>query len=184
MNGRGWKILLVSSLVLNVFLLGGIAGGAYQWFSTRGQIKAAAAQPLALRFAAAELSGDRQREFLDGIRLARREARQSARAARDERVEVMRLLSAPRMDRAAVEAALERTRQADGAVRASVEQSVVDFAATLTPDERLKFVDGLEHRGQWRLTAKEQARLASEPAPALPSASGTAPASPAENASE
>jgi uncharacterized membrane protein len=190
MNGRGWKVMLVSSLVLNVFLLGGIAGGAYQWFSTRSEVHATAAQqPVALRFAAEGLSSERQREFVDGIKLARREARQSAREARDERIEVMRLLSAPQMDRAAVEAALEHARQADVAVRTSVEQSVVDFAVTLTPDERRKFVEGLEHRGQWRLTAKEQARLASEPdfAHAVPPASSVAPSSPSspsQNASE
>ena len=176
MNDRATKTLLVSSLVLNVFLLGGIAGGAYQWFNTHAQARAVAAQPVALRYAAEALSPERQREFTDGIKLARREARSSARAARDDRLDVLRLLGAPQFDRAAIEAALNRTRDADIAVRTSVEQSVLDFAASLTPDERLKFVEGLERRGQWRLTQKEQARFDSATEVAGASASSSAPA--------
>lgn len=177
MNDRASKTLLVSSLVLNVFLLGGIAGGAYQWFNAHAQARAAAAQPVALRYAAEALSPERQREFTDGIKLARREARPSVRAARDDRLDVLRLLGAAQFDRAAIEAALNRTRDADIAVRTSVEQSVLDFAASLTPDERLKFVEGLERRGQWRLTQKEQARFDSTAEAASASASSTSSSS-------
>ena len=159
MNGRGWKILLVSSLVLNIFLLGGIAGGAYQWFSTRNASRATVAQPVALRLAAEQLSADRQKQFVEGIKLARRETKQFARAARSERDEVLRLLAAPTLDRGALEDALKRTRDADIAVRTSVEESVVDFATTLTPDERIKLVEGLKRRGNWRLSAQQQAQL-------------------------
>ena len=174
MNSRAWKILVVSSLVLNVFLLGGIAGGAYQWFSSHSQAHAPAPEPVALRFAADGLSPERQHEFLDGIKLARRDARLSARMSREERIEVLRLLAAPQFDRAAVEAALTRTREADIAVRVSVEQSVLDFASNLSLAERQTFVDGLTHRGQWRLNAKEQARLQAMPASSTDAASGHA----------
>ena len=153
MSGRAWKFLLIGSLVLNVFLIGGIVGGAYQWLVAHGRTVTAAAQPQprALRFAAEELSAERQQQFVDALQDARREARQFAREGREERREVLRLLGAQQLDRTALDTALKRTREADIALRSRIEQSVADFAATLSPDERAKFADGLRERGQWRL---------------------------------
>ena len=74
---------------------------------------------------------------------------------------MLELLAAPQLDRNAIDAALARTRTADSALRAQVESGVVDFAATLTPEERMTFVEGLEKRGQWRLPPQQQ-KAASE----------------------
>ena len=158
MNERGWKLILVGSVVLNVFMLGAIGGGAYQWFSTHRGLHVAGmpAQHAALRFAADELTDARQREFAAALKAARKDGRDFAREGRDGRITVLDLLAAPQLDRAAIDAALDRTRAADTALRGQVERSVVDFAATLTPDERAKFVDGLRRSGNWRLPAKLQ----------------------------
>ncbi|MDE1182359.1 periplasmic heavy metal sensor [Paraburkholderia sp.] len=151
MNGRASKFVLVGSLVLNVFLIGAMTGGAYQWFAAhRAAVAPLAAQQRALRFAAADLSPERQRAFIDGLKDARREGRPFARDAREGRRDVLRLLAAPQLDRTALDAALARTRDADSALRARVESSVADFAASLTPDERVRFADSLKQRGQWR----------------------------------
>ncbi|MFM0237941.1 periplasmic heavy metal sensor [Paraburkholderia phytofirmans] len=150
MNGRSWKVVLVASLVLNVFLVGAIVGGAYQWFAARGATAPVLAQQRALRFAAQTLSAERQKAFIDGLKEARRDGRQYAREGREGRREVLRLLAAPQFDRAALDAALERTREADSHLRAQVEGSVADFAATLSPEERVQFADSLKLRGQWR----------------------------------
>jgi uncharacterized membrane protein len=155
MNGRSWKIVLVASLVLNVFLVGAIVGGAYQWFTARGATAPVLAQQRALRFAAETLSAERQKAFVEGLKDARRDGRQYAREGREGRREVLRLLAAPQFDRAALDAALTRTREADSHLRAQVEGSVADFAASLSPEERVQFADSLKVRGQWR-----------EPAPA------------------
>lgn len=154
MNGRAWKFVLVGSLVLNVFLLGAIVGGAYRWFAARDTLTTAQAhaqvQPQALRFAAAELSAARQQEFVEGLKAARRAGRLDARDGREGRREVLRLMEAPQLDRQALDAALAHTRDADIALRTRVEASVADFAASLSPQERVQFVDGLRERGQWR----------------------------------
>ncbi|MGF6788689.1 periplasmic heavy metal sensor [Paraburkholderia sp. 35.1] len=151
MNGRSWKFALLGSVVLNVFLLGAIAGGAYQWFAAHGANPPAAAQDRrALRFAAEPLSPQQRQAFIDGLKSARRDGRQYARDAREGRREVLRLLAAPKFDRAALDAALARTRAADVSLRAMVEASVADFAATLTPEERVEFAESLKLRGQWR----------------------------------
>jgi uncharacterized membrane protein len=150
MSGRTWKVVLGVSLVLNVFLLGAIVGGAYQWFSAHRAAVGPLAQQRALRFAAQPLSPDQQQAFVDGLKNARREGRQFAREGREGRREVLNLLAAPQFDRGALDAALARTRAADSSLRAMVEGSVADFAATLTPQERVKFADSLRLRGQWR----------------------------------
>lgn len=157
---RSWKIALAASLVLNVFLLGTIAGGAWQWLANRSHAAQAAqsdAQQHALRFAAQDLSTQRQQQFAAALKEARRDGRPLTRDGRDARREVLRLLAAPQLDRPALDAALARTRDADGALRARVEQGVADFAATLTPDERAKFAESLTQRGQWRLPAAQRA---------------------------
>ncbi|MBN3850875.1 MULTISPECIES: periplasmic heavy metal sensor [Burkholderiaceae] len=151
MNGRSWKFALLGSFVLNVFLLGAIAGGAYQWFATHGVKRPAAAQQrAALRFAAEPLSAAQQRAFIEGLQNARREGRPYAREGREGRREVLRLLAEPQFDRAALDAALARTRAADSKLRAMVEASVADFAETLSPTERIEFADSLRWRGEWR----------------------------------
>ncbi|RQZ65045.1 periplasmic heavy metal sensor [Burkholderia sp. Bp9004] len=158
MSERGWKLLLVGSVVLNVFMLGAIGGGAYQWFSTHRDLHGTGmpGQRTALRFAADGLSDARQRAFAAVLKAARKDARDFAREGRDGRITVLDLLAAPQLDRPAIDAALDRTRAADSALRGQVERSVVDFAATLTPDERAKFVDGLRRSGNWRLPARLQ----------------------------
>lgn len=150
MNGRVWKFALVGSLVLNAFLVGGLAGGAYQWFAAQRQHAAAPATHVALRYATDALSAQRQAQFLDALRTARRDNREYAREGRMARREVLALLAAPQLDGAALDAALARTRAADAALRAGVESGVAGFAATLTPEERKIFADGLRERGQWR----------------------------------
>ncbi|APA88917.1 periplasmic heavy metal sensor [Paraburkholderia sprentiae WSM5005] len=173
MNGRSWKFALLGSAVLNVFLLGAIAGGAYQWFAAHGANQGAAVQdPRALRFAAEPLSAQRRQAFVDGLRNARRDARQYAREGREGRREVLRLLAAPQFDRAALDAALARTRAADSSLRARVEASVADFAATLTPEERVEFAESLKLRGQWR--EAQSGPNAKKPANAEQSASANA----------
>lgn len=139
------KTLLIVSLVLNIFLLGAIAGGTYRWVAK--QKADVLAQQRGLRFAAAELPKDRQDQLRQSLRQTRRESLPLITDARSGRIDVVQALAAPQFDRATLDAALARTRAADVAVRARVEATVAEFASTLTPDERLKLVDALEQHG-------------------------------------
>lgn len=147
MNPRTLKTLAAVSLALNVFLIGSIAGGAYRLFAHQ---RAEAAQQRGIRFAAADLSAERQRELRDALRNTRRESQPLIRDARDGRIDIAHILAAPNFDRNALDDALARTRDADVALRARVERTVADFAATLTPDERLKLVGAMERYGPLR----------------------------------
>jgi len=93
------------------------------------------------------LPSERQDQLREALRQTRRESLQEIIGARSGRLDVVQALAAPQFDRATLDAALARTREADVAVRARVEATVADFAATLTPDERLKLVDALERHG-------------------------------------
>lgn len=139
------KRWLVVSLVLNVFLLGALGGGAYKWNQKERAIEAA--QRHGLQFAAAELSVPRRQQLHEAMRDTRRAARPLVIAGRQGRIDIAQALAAPQFDQATLDAALARTRVADIAVRAQLEETVAVFAGTLTPDERVKLVDALERHG-------------------------------------
>ena len=147
MSPRTLKTLAAVSLVLNVFLIGTIAGGAYRLFAHQ---RADAAQQRGIRFAAADLSAQRQRELRDALRKTRRESQPLIRDARDGRIDLAHILAAHDFDRKALDDALARTREADVALRARIEGTVADFAETLTPEERLKLVGAMERYGPLR----------------------------------
>jgi len=149
------RVWLVISLVANVFLLGAVGGGLYSW-NARQQAMA----QRGLRFAASELPQARQDQFTAALQDLRHDPvrRQLARAPREGRLELTERLTAPPLDAAALDAALARTRDAEIALRAQTESLVAQFAATLTPDERLKLVDGMERHGVLRMTVKRPVR--------------------------
>jgi uncharacterized membrane protein len=139
------KTFLIVSLVFNVFLIGTIAGGTYRWIEK--QKADLITQRRGLQFAAAELPQARRDQLRSALRQTRRDSLPLVFGARKGRLDVVQALAAPQFDRAALDAALARTREADVAYRARIEGAVADFAGTLTPDERLKLVDALEHHG-------------------------------------
>ena len=147
MDVQTMKRWLVASLIVNVFLVGGIAGGTWRWWTAeRAAAPTATAQPRGLRYAADELSAAQRRVYLTGLREARRQDPASTETARAGRQEVLRLLGAPQFDRIALGAALARTREADTALRAHLEASVVDFAGTLSAADRERFASGMAKR--------------------------------------
>ena len=145
MNERTTRIVLALSLVLNVFAVGAAAGGAYVWWHLGANARSAA-QGLAT--AAQDLGSGQQEILQQALADARRQARPDAQAARASRIDVAGLLGEPTLDRAAIDAALAATRDADMKVRGRVEGAVVDFAAGLNAGDRARLVDALAARGQ------------------------------------
>jgi uncharacterized membrane protein len=160
MNPTTLKRWLIASLVFNLFLACGIAGGAWRWWHAQQTAATAAAaqgaQARGLRFAADELTPEQRKAFRMGLRDTRRDAQELIAKARENRQEVLRLLTEPQFDSAAATAALTRTRETDIAIRARVEAGVVAFAATLPPEDRAKFAQGLARRST--LVPQQQAQ--------------------------
>lgn len=156
MKGRSFQILLVCSLVLNVFVVGGLIGAGVMWK------QADAHRPVTglgrggrLRVAAQDLPQPYRRELRQTVVETMRELRPRIREARSARQEAARLLAEPALDLAALDAALTRARSADMAVRTGLESSVVRFAGKLPQAERARLVEALT-RQQPRAAAKDR----------------------------
>jgi uncharacterized membrane protein len=156
MTPRLLRTIAVVSVVLNVFLIGSIAGGAYRVSGLFSHQRAQAEQQRGIRFAAADLSAERQRELREALRETRRASMPLIRQSRDARIDVAHALAAPTLDRAALDRALVSAREADLGLRVRIESTVADFAATLTPDERLKMVGAMERYGPLRAVPPNQ----------------------------
>lgn len=147
-----YKVVLAVSLLLNVFLIGGVAGGLYQWL---GQPEPAVAMPMhGLRQALDNLPQARRHELRQLMRETRQENQALLTRSRQARQEVIRLLQAPTLERTALDAALASAREADSALRARVDASVAQFAASLPAEERQQLAASLYPR------AKEKKRAA------------------------
>lgn len=148
-NPRRLRFWLVLSVLLNVFLIGGIGGGTWRWWSESAHrdrvasVAEATPAPRGLRLAADGLSPVQRQAFRSSLRDARRASAELTQSSREGRAEVARLLAVPRFDRSAVDAALARTRAVDLALRQHIEAVVVDFAADLSAADREILVQGL-----------------------------------------
>jgi uncharacterized membrane protein len=141
---------LIASLVLNVFLIGGLIGGAYHLLWSDHSVLTQKNGQRGLRFAAEYLSDDQQERFRDGLRQTRHDARPMIKAGMEARHHVRELLNAPAFDRAAITAEIAKIRESDVAVRIKLEENLINFAETLSPEERAKLVEGLTSRGPLR----------------------------------
>lgn len=138
------KAFLVLSLLLNIFLVGGLGGGLYEWFAHHKPDEAA--QPHGMRAAMLELPQPKRHQLRQLLRLTRVDSQPLIIEGRDARAEVAKQLHALTLDQAALDAALAKARDADVALRAKVDKTLADFAGTLTPDERMKLAAAMEHR--------------------------------------
>lgn len=141
MSPRALTIALVVSLVVNVFVIGAVAGvllthGAPPWAKSPPR-------PNPLMAAAANLD-PADRDALRALMIdeVQRQAptRIDAMMARRQAVALMR---APTFDRAAAGAALDRARADDMAVRQKLENTLLDFAAKLDARSRIALSDGM-----------------------------------------
>jgi uncharacterized membrane protein len=135
------KTLLVVSLLINVFLIGGIIGGLYKW-STHPRPTGAGVQH-GLRQALARLPDARRQQLRHMLREIRTENQPLIVASRQAHLDLIHRLQAPTLDRDALDADLDRARTADITLRTRVDATLADFAATLPADERQTLAQAL-----------------------------------------
>ncbi|MGY2224606.1 periplasmic heavy metal sensor [Pseudomonas gingeri] len=141
------KPLLVVSLLFNVFLIGGVGGGLYHWL-VNAKPAETVVNPHGLRQAMQQLPEARRKELRQLLRRNQADSQPLIIAGREARMDVIRQLEAPTLDRSALMADLSRAREADDALRILVDNTVADFASTLPLDERQKLGKSLYPRGQ------------------------------------
>ncbi|CDX26203.1 conserved exported hypothetical protein [Mesorhizobium sp. ORS 3324] len=136
--------LFAASLVLNVFLIGAVAGGA-GWLIGRSGVG------YSLESAGWQLPANDRKAFRQALRDVRRESRQTILDGQQARREAANLLQQPTLDATALAAALERARAADATVRTRLEQRIVEFAASSSPEDRKLLAEALlRHVGRQR----------------------------------
>ena len=135
------RVALGVSIILNLFLAGALIAG-YVSLRTGGRMINAGS----LRIAGAELVLSVRKPFRMALREARRSVRPTIVELRAAKAEAASLLRQPAVDQSAINAALDRARTADMAVRAAVERRAVAFAATLPSADRAKLADAMQRR--------------------------------------
>jgi len=137
---RRTMILLVASLVANVFLIGLIGGTVWHWTHDRGMGFRGG-----WRMRVAESLPQPQRQILrqaihDTVRQALPRLRESGAA----RAEAARLFVQPQFDANAINAKLDQARVSDMQLRTDLEHRMIQFAATLPQDQRKKMAEALK----------------------------------------
>ncbi|WP_010172373.1 periplasmic heavy metal sensor [Pseudomonas sp. PAMC 25886] len=141
------KPLLVVSVLFNVFLIGGVGGGLYHWLANTKPAEAVVNQH-GLRQAMVKLPPERRKELRQLLRQNRSDSQPLVLAGREARLDVIKQLEAPTLDREALVTDLGKAREADMALRALVDNTLAQFASTLPRDERQRLVEALYLRGQ------------------------------------
>ena len=142
MTGKSLKPWLFVSVVLNVFLLGGVGGGLYHWMASAKPVEVAVNQH-GLRQAMVKLPVERRRELRQLLRHNRDDSQPLIMAGREARLGVIKQLEAPTLDRDVLVAELAKAREADMALRGLVDSTLAQFASTLPLDERKALVQAL-----------------------------------------
>ncbi|RUZ66094.1 periplasmic heavy metal sensor, partial [Mesorhizobium sp. M7A.F.Ca.US.003.02.2.1] len=93
-----------------------------------------------------------RKAFREALRQVRVQSRQIILDGQQARQEAADLLQQPVMDKAALSAALERARDADVTVRSRLEQAIVDFAASTSPENRSVLAQALLRHMERRAT--------------------------------
>jgi uncharacterized membrane protein len=147
MTSARTRTILVVSLALNLLLAGAIGGAALMWANLSPQ-RGARGQPT--QEPAGRLSPEHRQAFQAALRTANRSVKDRNDDAHEQRRLAATLLAQPQFDPAAVNAALERARSDDFAVRAQLEQAVVAFAVNLSAQERASLSESLKGGGPRR----------------------------------
>lgn len=149
MSSRGLKIALAVSLVLNVFVVGAVAGaiGMRARLDPRRPPPAAMAGNPLMRGAEA-LPEDKRDAFRARLRAEGSASRPMLIESRRARAEAARLFAEPQFDAAAATAALAKARTSELAARERMDAVVVDFAKTLSVEERRELAKGLRGPGR------------------------------------
>ena len=148
MSERSRSILLIVSLALNLFLVGTIVGGLVVGQRLRIHRAPPVVAGPALWAAGRELPPDLRAAYREVLRGEGGDSRRQLRAAREARTEAWKGLAKEPFDAEAVRRQLATARAQDSQARGALEDRIVAFADTLSPEDRARFVEGLARRGR------------------------------------
>ena len=140
MTGRWFRLALVASVALNLFLVG--VGGTMLFLKAHAR-SAAGVQRSPLRAAASSLSQTHRTAFLELLQTEGKVVQADNHQARRWREEAWASLSTDEFKPADAEARLASARSLNMRTRGTVEAAVMQFAAGLPRNERAAFGDSM-----------------------------------------
>jgi uncharacterized membrane protein len=140
MRPRWLMIGLAVSVALNLFFLG--AGAGIVALGVRMAHENAGARPAAFFWATRGMSQPAKQDMRRMLLQLRDQVRPQLEQSRAMRIQAWSGLAAARPDPAAIKQMLAQSRQTDIAIRAKVEDAIVDGAAGLSADDRARLARG------------------------------------------
>jgi uncharacterized membrane protein len=140
-----WVVIgLIASVALNLFLIG--AGAGLFALSLRLAKANPDARPGALFWATQALPQPDRRQFRLMLKGVHDEVKADSARSLALRAAAWGALAAPKPDPATIKQQLTQSRQIDVAVRTTVEEKIVDYAAGLSPADRATFAAGMRRK--------------------------------------
>jgi uncharacterized membrane protein len=144
MNSRSLAIALFASVAVNLFVIGAVVGGFVLAHRVHAMAPARPGMgPQPLWSAADTLPPARRQAYRLLLRDQAASVAQQVHQARQARRLAWEGLNAEPYDPAATAKNLSEARALEMQARGSIEQKIVEFAATLTPTERSELAEGL-----------------------------------------
>jgi uncharacterized membrane protein len=136
------KVLIFSSLLLNVLLAGVVIGDVshrfYKEYFVRKSVK---------EFAS-ELPGDKAALFLETVKRVHQNNREAYNQIREARKEAMKLLSAPEFDESAYRLQIEKIHEMRSLMKRRLADATIELARQFNQEERKALAQHLRHFSQ------------------------------------
>jgi uncharacterized membrane protein len=145
MSRKTLIILLFVSLAVNLFVLGAFAGVALTRFRPPPPQHFGQGRP-GLAAAAAALTPEQREAWRQALRNQAQDSAPKLRESRMVRRQAWEGLGAEPLDAATIRADLSRSRQLEQEAREAMDERMVAFAATLSPQERTAFGKAVAQR--------------------------------------
>ncbi|MES3030040.1 MAG: periplasmic heavy metal sensor [Pseudomonadota bacterium] len=143
MSRKTLLIVLVVSLAVNLFLVGGVIGGLVVGQRLRPDRPPMTRMNQPVWAAAQVLGPEQARAYRTMLRGEGMEARTVMRQTREARAQAWRTLGAEPFEPATTKQRLAEIRDREAATRGEIDGRIVDFAGGLTPTERRKLATAL-----------------------------------------
>lgn len=151
---RTWNVALIISICLNLVLAGIIAAAVYRFAGIRPMFPGASMPPPVERMQIHQIMSPRALmhavpDKVDAIRAVARSHRARLEPLRAEalaaRRDVLRLYSAPNLDKAGLDQALARMQAADAALEIEMLKVTAETGAVLSPEDRKNVLQSQPH---------------------------------------
>ncbi len=158
---RGWRIVLIASLALNVLIIGAV--GSALLFSRHGGFGWRHGHKFGLMGFAPNLPADRRDVIVKAIKASRERTKPMRTAEREARKDAREALIADPFSEEKLQAALQRVADAEYEMRKARLETFSEVVGELTPEERQELYEWKMRHRRWH----HRKRPPKDPPPSL-----------------